>query len=404
MARGVASSPANPNFVVQGVLQFNNGNTANYIGVSSATPGTIESSAAQHSYVGFTSAGFVSNFSGTVTTLVPAANLTSGTDYLITLWSMGAIGNTATTVSIAPYGGTSGASTFIGVGSPVTPNNIQVESTSALDGMRLVRFVVGGGATYTLDIPMFPGASNSATVVQLNDAHSVPTWAIIPPTYRVGVQSPWVIFDHGAGQSGLAISTDAHDNLLINALVQAGYVVVSSSYTTQNCWGNPQCVTDIAAVQTQWKSYLNLAPQPYVVAESMGGMVTWNAITHGALAPRAVVGIYPACNLSAMYGAGFGLFVSDIQTDYGFSIPSGYAAATAGYDPMLAPVSKFTGIPILMWASYADTTILRSQNEDPFAAAINAAGGNVVVNTSTGNHGDVSNFNPQAVVDFFAAH
>ena len=59
---------------------------------------------------------------------------------------------------------------------------------------------------------------------------------------------------------------------------------------------------------------------------------------------------------------------------------------------------------MLLWASYSDTTVLRTQNEDPFAAAINAAGGSVIIETSTGNHGDASNFNPQMVVDFFAEH
>jgi len=183
--------------------------------------------------------------------------------------------------------------------------------------------------------------------------------------------------------------------------VQANYVVIASDYKIQNCWGNAQCVTDIAAVQKSWKEHLNLTPNPYVIAESMGGIVTWNAISHNTLSPRAVVGIYPACSLSNMYGDGVGPVSLDIQNDYGFSNPSGYAAATAGYDPMMAPALDFTSFPVLMWASHSDTSVVRSKNEDPFAARVNAAGGYVVINTSHGNHGDMSNFDPQAVLDFF---
>ena len=240
--------------------------------------------------------------------------------------------------------------------------------------------------------------------IQLTDANGVQTYGIVPASYRADVQSRWVLYNHGSGQSGLDISTNRHDICLVNALVQAGYVVIASDYKIQNCWGNSQCIRDIAAVQERWKGYLNLRPAPYVISESMGGIVTWNAISHGTLSPLAVVGIYPACNLSNMYAGGTGPFYLAIQNDYDFSSPSGYPAATAGYDPMLAPASEFTAFPILMWASYFDTSVLRSENEYPFAVRVNAAGGNAMIILSSGNHGDASNFNPRAVLEFFEAH
>src|SRR5690348_6997722 len=233
---------------------------------------------------------------------------------------------------------------------------------------------------------------SSISPIQLSDSNGVATYGIVPPTYSPSVPSRWVLFDHGSGQSGLDISTNACDATLVNALVRANYVVIASDYKIQNCWGNAQCVTDIAAVQNSWKEHLNLTPNPYVIAQSMGGMVTWNAISHGALTPRAVVGIFPACSLSNMYDDGSGPFSVTIQNDYGFSDASSYATATAEYDPMLAPASDFASFPILMWASYLDTLVPRSQNEDPFADRVNAAGGDVIMKTSTGGHGDPSNF------------
>lgn len=261
----------------------------------------------------------------------------------------------------------------------------------------LIGFTVGCGTNSPTVCPVQAGLSP----IQLSDANGVETYGIVPPNYDTSVPSRWVLYDHGLGQSGVDISTSACDSEVVKALVRADYVVIASNYRNQSCWGNAQCVTDIAAVQKRWRERLNLASNPYVIAESMGGIVTWNAISHGALSPRAVVGIYPACSLSSMYDDGSGPFDLDIQSDYGFSSPSGYAPATAGYDPMLAPASDFISFPILMWASYSDTSVVRSQNEDPFAARVNAAGGNVVINTSHGNHGDASNFDPQAVLDFF---
>jgi len=250
----------------------------------------------------------------------------------------------------------------------------------------------------------FCTVQSGVSPVQLIDANGVPTYGMVPQSYNPDVPSRWVLYNHGSGQSGLDISTNPHDSCLANALVQAGYVVIASDYKIDTCWGNSQCVTDIAAVQERWKAYLNLRPSPYVIAESMGGIVTWNAVAHGTLSPLAVAGIYPACSLFNMYAGGAGPFSDDIQNDYEFSSPSGYAPATAGYDPMFAPAKDFTAFPILMWASYSDRSVVRSQNEDPFTVRVNAAGGNAIIVPTSGNHGDASNFNPKAVVAFFDAH
>jgi hypothetical protein len=134
----------------------------------------------------------------------------------------------------------------------------------------------------------------------------------------------------------------------------------------------------------------------------MGGIVTWNAISHGTLHPLAIAGIYPVCNLASMYAES--AFAGAIERAYDIASPSDYVAATRGFDPILIPPSKFAGIPIEMWASYSDGAVVRAQNEDPFAEAINAAGGSVAIHTSHGGHGDPSNLDASAVISFFSAH
>jgi pimeloyl-ACP methyl ester carboxylesterase len=237
--------------------------------------------------------------------------------------------------------------------------------------------------------------------VEESDANGVATWAILPPSYNPQIANPWIIYNHGIGQSIASVAASPPQSNFVHSLTTAGFVVIASNYRDLACWGNQECVEDISNLQTLWRSRLNLSPRPFVIGESMGGIVTWNAISHGALKPMAVVGIYPVCNLKSVYSER--AFVPTIQTAYDFALSSGYSAATKGFDPMLASPSTFVVFPIQIWASYRDHSVFRSQNADAFAQAINAAGGTVTVNTSRGRHGDPSNFDAAAVIAFFSS-
>ena len=229
----------------------------------------------------------------------------------------------------------------------------------------------------------------------------MPTWAILPASYNPKNSSPWIVYNHGFGQTISSITADPPQNFFVQALATSGFVVIASEYRNLGCWGNMECAEDVANLQGLWRSKLNLAPKPFVIAESMGGIVTWDAISHGTLKPLAAVGIYPVCNLAAMYSNR--VFAPSIQAAYGFTSSAGYSAATTGFDPLLTPPIIFVRIPIQIWASYSDRIVLRSQNEDPFADAINAAGGSATIHTSQGDHGDPSNFDAPAVISFFSS-
>ena len=244
-----------------------------------------------------------------------------------------------------------------------------------------------------------PGAEYR--ILHQNDANGVSTWAILPPSYNAQIPNPWIIYDHGLGQSIASIATSPPQAPFVQSLAAAGYVVIASQYRNLACWGNMECAEDIANLQALWHSRLNLEPQPFVIGESMGGIVTWNAVSHGTLNPRAVVGIYPVCNLAAVYTEH--AFVPTIEAAYGFDSAAGYAAATRGFDPMLTSPSAFVDFPIQIWASYSDHSVLRWQNTDAFARTINAAGGRVIIHSSQGNHGDPSNFDAPAVISFFSS-
>jgi alpha-beta hydrolase superfamily lysophospholipase len=239
-------------------------------------------------------------------------------------------------------------------------------------------------------------------ILQQSDPNGISTWAIVPESYNSQNASPWIIYNHGFGQSIGSIIANPPQSVFVQSLAAAGFVVVASDYRNLTCWGNTECADDVANLQMLWRSQLNLWPRPFVIGESMGGIVTWNAISHGTLKPLAAVGLYPVCNLADMYAKN--IFAPTIQTAYDFTSPSGYLAATKGFDPLLDPPSTFADIPIQIWASHSDRIVAFSRNEAPFAKAINDTGGSVVIHTSRGDHGDPSNFNAQAVIAFFRAH
>ena len=223
---------------------------------------------------------------------------------------------------------------------------------------------------------------------------------MVPASYDPKVPSRWVIYFHGYGESADVILTGAYGNTM-QELVSHGYVVVAMNNTVQNCYGNAQCSKDVAALIQNYRSVLNLEPQPYAIAASMGGFTMLNAIATGAMHPKAAVGWSLNTNLAWAYAYGAGLV---IDQDYDINASNSYTLATAGYDPMLDAAKVFADVPFDLWSSYGDEVALRADNTDPFAALVNAAGGDVTVNNSTGGHLDESNFHPGAVVEFFNKH
>ena len=259
-----------------------------------------------------------------------------------------------------------------------------------------IAFTSGCGSVFHTVAPI-----PSSSVLRANDVNGVSTWAVLPTSYDPQAAAPWIIYNHGFEQEINSILTHFPQSLFVQDLVKAGFIVVASDYRNLACWGDAECAEDLANLQTLWHSKLNLTPQPFVIGESMGGIVTWNAISHGTLKPLAVVGIYPVCNLAAMFANQ--VFAPSIQAAYGFTSQADYLAATSGFDPVLTPPAKFVAIPIQIWASYSDHSVVRSQNEDVFAREVNAAGGKVIIHTSQGDHGDASNFDASAVTSFFRA-
>jgi hypothetical protein len=223
---------------------------------------------------------------------------------------------------------------------------------------------------------------------------------MVPASYNPKAASRWVIYFHGYGETADVILSGEFGNTM-QELVNHGYVVVAMNNTVQNCYGNAQCSKDVAALIQNYRSVLNLEPEPYAIAESMGGFTMLNAIAAGVMHPKAAVGWSLNTNLAWAYAYGAGPVIA---ADYEITQSNSYQLATAGYDPMLDEAKTFAAVPFELWSSYADEVVPRAENTDPFAGLVNAAGGHVTVKTSTGGHLDESTFRAGAVVDFFNKH
>ncbi len=403
-----------PTYTVQGILQFNSGGAASFIGVTKAATAAGSTPGGGGFYgIGFTPALGFAYYNGTaLSSLLAASSLTSGNYYVLTMVSINNVGY----ASICPLGNTSGSSTYALSGGLPTTHNFVADSQSTSDvqfGLRYSSgyFTFNGQASAQIDVPASDITYNvpwpTMLTVPGNPSGTNNTYVILPPNYRPGGQYPWVIYVTGHGEPGSSILGSSgwpNQGSIVNYLANAGFVVVGMDYTSETNWGNQNATLDTQAIAKLWPQYFNLAPQPYVLAESMGGIVALNSIYYGKLKPRAMVALYPVYSLSSMYGGGSGTFASEIQTSYGFSGSSGYGAATVGYDPALDAVSTFSGIPMDIWCSSADTTVACSTNGQALASAVTAAGGVATFNASSGNHGDASNFDPVAVINFFNSH
>jgi hypothetical protein len=87
---------------------------------------------------------------------------------------------------------------------------------------------------------------------------------MVPDSYDASKPSPWIICNHGLGQTIDSITANPPQSYFVQSLANAGYVVIASEYRNLSYWGDTECTEDIANLQILWRSLLNLAPQPYI--------------------------------------------------------------------------------------------------------------------------------------------
>ncbi len=220
---------------------------------------------------------------------------------------------------------------------------------------------------------------------------------IMPKSYDSRIGVPLCIYFHGTGENHDSFLGDANEKTVVDELLNRGYAIVSSDFHGDN-WGNQDALNDLQSLILDLSNRISIT-SIVAIGQSMGAVASLNAI-HKLLYPiSAWVGIYPVCSLADQYAFVAG-HTTQINTAYGIPGSGTYAAQTAGFDPLLAEADKFSGVPMLFFASEGDTLVRKAQNTDALVSHLASYAQTQVV-VHTGDHGDASAFQPTAVADFF---
>jgi pimeloyl-ACP methyl ester carboxylesterase len=195
------------------------------------------------------------------------------------------------------------------------------------------------------------------------------------------------LYLHGSGGTERTLIDTRKRERVAEALLADGYVV-AAALAGGNQWGNAATVRDYRSLAATLQRRYGLT-RVYLVAESMGGLAGMQ-LGRTLPAAKALVGIYPVCDLRTMVRHR--------------SFTAAIRAAWAGRSPKaVEPVAPAT-VPMLVWASPDDTVVPRSTNGAACVARAAASGTPATLVSTVGEHGDPSNFRPADVVRFFDAH
>lgn len=215
--------------------------------------------------------------------------------------------------------------------------------------------------------------------------------------YNSGTATPFVMYHHGAAEDEDALLTDALKADVVEALIDAGYVCAGISAYGDN-WGNQAACDAYPDLLKFVDDRYNLSHVLFL-SQSMGGLTGLLSLSqHKIPGVIAWAGIYPACNLAAIYAAG--AFASAIDTAYSCTSTT-YAAKTNGHDPCLKWGKAFRNVYTRFYASPSDATITKADNTDVFQALIAGSCYESTVVECTGAHGDPSHFQPADLVAFY---
>lgn len=207
---------------------------------------------------------------------------------------------------------------------------------------------------------------------------------LVVPQHPAGALAVYV---HGSGQGRDTILHSPRDFAVARELSDHGYLVLAAD-AGGKAWGNAASVADYTTLIASTVRRYHVR-DVFLMAESMGGLATMQ-LARQVPGVRAVTAWYPVCDLRTM--AKLPRFAGAI------------AEAWAGSDPRIVSPVSVPRIPMTIWASPADTVVSASRNAGYCAAADSAEGGSVDYIHTVGEHGDASNFRPQAVLRFFEQH
>lgn len=215
-------------------------------------------------------------------------------------------------------------------------------------------------------------------------------WRIyLPSTYDSRIPCNVVICFHGAGTDEKDWSVVGNMKEMQQALVNAGYIVLTACVTSQkNTWGNSM---GTGVYNTAYQYLKNNYAISYVAfyAVSMGGIESFNLLAENTVPCIAWVGTSSTGSLLDIYTGSYNshYFTDLIKEAYGIaSDGSDYATKTSGRDPALLSPYKLRCLPMLSIAATDDTFVRKTSNIDVILANVANTALEVTNISTTGNH------------------
>lgn len=211
-----------------------------------------------------------------------------------------------------------------------------------------------------------------------------------------------VIYVHGAeaevggGLTWMKISTRA---ILINAIADAGYTMISADLGGTGTWGNDTAISRITAAKNYLQSMVGVLPGKVIlIGQSMGGL---NAMVWASKNPNLVqclIGAIPVVNLTDVYGGG--IYTNAINAAYGGTYSE--ASYGASHNPYtFSGNGSLNQIPMQIWYGDSDTTCL-PQYSSSMASRANMC----ECHSISGGHAEstVAEIDPSVVLSFIKSY
>lgn len=196
----------------------------------------------------------------------------------------------------------------------------------------------------------------------------------LPTSYDSRVPNPAVLMFHGSASDETHWGDNGNGRGVANAFLDAGYVVIGASHTTNRITFGAQMSLDayVTAFMEAAKLY-NLGSVVFY-GNSMGGIESLLSLAEGRI-PGVVawIGSVPTASLDAMWNLTPGYLdrIEHIRTAYGIAADgSDYAAKTAGHDPMMLDPRLFGGVPMYAVVATDDEALDQSRHWDVFAPRV----------------------------------
>lgn len=227
---------------------------------------------------------------------------------------------------------------------------------------------------------------------------------VLPPGWNSSSTNPLIVVFHEFGETHAdVLGTYTPRDIMFTNIINQGWILASSDAHGNN-WGNQAALDDYVQTLTFALTNYHITPNKVVAyCGSMGGLPSLLTVLNRTGVKtnyHGWFGVYPVCNLSAIYTNTSNFYQSSVNAAY--NIPGGgnYATQTAGHEPGFISNTNLFGSAFLFSASVSDTIAIQSQNTDLERASIV---GPPVENTlfqATGAHADASHYNVASATNF----